>query len=213
VKENICLYELINKPFSFPMIIDGQSNGGLLMRRLAPWVLILPLSGCWSGDNFYAVSEGVAAIPAGKYEVIDTYDPTSARDDTIYAERIKISYTKDGGVIVDGIEGGESSNSTLVKLGDQPGLYVVQADLGASIPRIGSSFYALINLTPNGYQIAVPKCDQKRAKFYDRAIISGLLVGKPVCKFNSRADLETAILDYSRDPISWTEYRRVKTRS
>ena len=188
------------------------------MRNLAYLALILPLSGCWSGDSFYAATEGVAAIPAGKYRVYDSYDPTAThieldRQDAEYAERITISYDKDGQAIVDGFEGGEASKSTLVKLGDQPGLYVVQADFGASVPKIGSSLYALISLTPNGYQIAIPKCDQKRAKFYDRAIISGLLVGKPVCKFNSRAEFETAMLEYAKDPISWTEYRRVKRLS
>lgn len=188
------------------------------MHRFILLALIVPLSGCWSGDSFYTASEGVAAIPAGKYRVYDSYNPTvtrykTEREDNEFAERLTISYGDDGRAIVEGVDGSESSNSTLVKLGDQPGLYVVQADFGASIPKIGSSLYALINLTPNGYQIAIPKCDQKRAKFYDRAIISGLLVGKPVCKFNSRAEFETAMLDYAKDPISWTEYRRVRRRS
>jgi hypothetical protein len=188
-----------------------------MMRRFGFLALIMPLSGCWSGDSFYAASEGVAAIPAGKYRVYNTYDPTATRidierQDREFAERLTISYGDDNRAIVEGLEGGESNNSTLVKLGDQPGLYVVQADFGASIQKIGSSIYALVNLTPNGYLLAVPKCDQKRAKFYDRAIVSGLLVGKPVCKFNTRGELETAMLDYAKDPISWTEYRRVKKR-
>ena len=188
------------------------------MHRLVFLALIVPLSGCWSGDSFYAASEGVAAIPAGKYRIYDSYDPTATRydqerQDREFAERLTIFYGDDGRAIVKGVEGGESSNSTFVKLGDQPGLYVVQADFGASIPKIGSALYALISLTPNGYQIAIPKCDQKRAKFYDRAIVSGLLVGKPVCRFKSRTEFETAMLDYAKDPISWTEYCRVKRRA
>ena len=188
------------------------------MRRLGFLALIIPLSGCWAGDSFYAASEGVAAIPAGKYRVHNSYDPTATgidieRQDREFAERINISYGADGRAIIEGYEGGDESKSTLVKLGDQPGLYLVQTDFGASIQKVGSAFYALVNLTPNGYLLAIPKCDQKRAKFYDRAIVSGLLVGKPVCKFNTRAELETAMLDYAKDPISWTEYRRVKKRS
>jgi hypothetical protein len=188
----------------------SKYTGDSLMRCLAIIALSLSLSGCWSGDGFYASSESVAAIPAGKYRVYDVRGPRSKSEEASFGERIKIKYNADGTALVEGVEAGDSANSTLVKLGTQPGLYIVQADLGAPIPKIGSSLYALVNLTPNGYQIAVPRCDQKRAAFWDRAIVSGLLVGKPFCKFSNRADFEKAMLDYAKDPISWTEYRRVK---
>jgi hypothetical protein len=183
------------------------------MRLLVLTALVLSLSGCWSGNSFYTASESVAAIPAGKYEVYDIRGPRSKNDEDSYGERIKISYNADGTANVEGAEGGDSSNSILVKLGDQPDLYVVQANLGAPLPKIGSSLYALVHVVPNGYQIAVPRCDQKRAAIWDRAIVSGLLVGKPFCKFSNRAGLETALLDYAKDPIGWTEYRRVRKRS
>jgi hypothetical protein len=185
-------------------------TGEFPMRRLALVAVLLSVSGCWSGESFYAASESVAAIPAGKYAVYHVHGPRLKSDDASDGERIKISYNANGTAKIEGTEGGDSENSILAKLGDQPGLYVVQADLGASIPKIGSSLYALVNLTPEGYQIAVPRCDQKRAAFWDRAIVSGLLVGKPVCKFSNRAAFETAMLDYAKDPIGWTEYRRVK---
>jgi hypothetical protein len=180
------------------------------MRRLALTAVILSASGCWSGNGFYTASESVAAIPAGKYAVYHIHGPRSKSDDLSYGDRIKISYNANGTATVEGTEGGDSDNSILVKLGDQPGVYVVQADLGAPVPKIGSSLYALVNLTPEGYQITVPRCDQKRAAFWDKAIVSGLLVGKPFCKFSNRADFETAMLDYAKNPIGWTEYRRVK---
>lgn len=182
------------------------------MRKLALLLLVLPLSGCWSGENFYALSESIPAIPAGKYDIVYSNDPNDQRDETLYSDRIKISYDNDGRAVVDGTEAGDSNSAILVKLGEQPNLYVVQSDLGASIPKVGSSLYALINVKPDGYQIAVPRCDQKRAGFYDRAVVSGVLVGKPVCKFENREDFETAMLDYAKDPISWTEYRRVRKR-
>ncbi len=181
------------------------------MRSWAKLLLVLPLSGCWSGESFYATTEGVAAIPAGKYDIVYSTDPTEQRDDTLYSDRIKIAYDKEGRAVVDGTEAGDSNSAILVKLGEQPNLYVVQSDLGASIPKVGSSLYALVNLTPEGYQIAVPRCDQKRADFYNAAIISGILVGRPVCKFKTRADFETAMLEYAKDAISWTEYRLVKS--
>jgi hypothetical protein len=43
-------------------------------------------------------------------------------------------------------------------------------------------------------------------------VASGLLVGKPVCRFDNRADLEEALLRYAEDPIRWTEYRAVEKR-
>jgi hypothetical protein len=182
------------------------------LRHLLSLALIVPLAGCWSGNSFYALSEGVQAIPAGRYEVVEVRGPLTKSNDASYGERIKISYKADGRAVIEGAEGGDSDNSLLVKLGEQPGLYVVQAELGAKIPKIGSSLYALVNLTPGGYQIAVPKCDQKRAAFWDKAIVGGLLGGKPVCKFSTRAAFETAMLDYAKDPIGWTEYRLVKRR-
>jgi hypothetical protein len=182
------------------------------MRSWALLLLVLPLSGCWSGESFYATAEGVAAIPAGKYDIVYSNDPNDQRDETLYSDRIKISYDNEGRAVVDGTEAGDSNSAILVKLGEQPNLFVVQSDLGASIPKVGSSLYALINVTPDGYQITVPRCDQKRAAFYDRAVVSGVLVGKPVCKFKTRADFETAMLEYAKDPISWTEYRRVRKR-
>ncbi len=182
------------------------------MRGFALLLLALPLSGCWSGENFYATTEGVAAIPAGKYDIVYSNDSAEKRDKTTYSDRIKIAYDKEGRAMVEGTEAGDSNSAILVKLGVQPNLYVVQSDFGASIPKVGSSLYALVNVTPDGYQIAIPRCDQKRAKFYDAAIISGILVGKPICKFKTRADFETAMLEYAKNPISWTEYRRVKKR-
>jgi hypothetical protein len=182
------------------------------MRNLSLLVLAASLSGCWSGNSFYAVSESVPAIEAGKYRVVAIGGPSTPANDATLGTYVKISYAADGHATVDDINGGDSSNSTLIKLGDTPGLYVVQADLGAPIPDIGSSLYALINVIPDGYQIAVPKCDQKRVVGWSRAIVSGLFVGKPVCKFDNRADLETALLDYAKDPISWTEYRRIQKR-
>jgi hypothetical protein len=192
-----------------------EREEGMNMRKLALVALIalaLPLAGCWGGDSFYATSEGVAAIPAGKYAVYNIHGPRSKDDEATSNERIKISYTADGHAVVDGNDSGDTNTGILVKLGEKPGLYVVQADLGAPLPKIGSAVYALVNLTTDGYQLSIPRCDQKRAAFWDRAIVSGLLVGKPVCKFSSRAGLEAALLDYAKDPIGWTEYRRVNKR-
>jgi hypothetical protein len=182
------------------------------MRNLTLLALILPLAGCWSGNSFYSPSEAVQAIPAGRYQVVHIRGPRSENDEESYGERIDISYKADGRAVIEGMEGGDSDNSLLVKLGDQPGLYVVQADLGARLPKLGSSLFALVNVIPDGYQLSVPKCDQKRAAFWNKAIVGGVLGGKLICKFTNRADFETAMLDYAKDPIGWTEYRLVKKR-
>ncbi len=184
------------------------------MRSLLLAILALSLAGCWSGESFYATSEGVAAIPAGKYETVFVRDYSKAFDDSDLGRRVRIKYTPDGHAIIENTdEGGDSSNSLLVKLGETPGLYVVQAELGASIPKVGSALYALVRTTPDGYQISIPKCDQQRLKAWSRVVVSGLTVGKPVCVFNTRSDLEAALLDYDKAPINWTEYRRVEKRS
>ena len=172
--------------------------------------LSFALSGCWSGTNFYALSEGVAAIPAGEYEAIYTYDNQAAEDESPFGRKLTVKYAKDGHAEVANFEGDVSSNSTLIKLGSEPGLYVVQAELGAPIPKIGSAVYGLVELLPAGYRVAIPKCDQRRLEQWDRAIVSGLLVGKPFCRFSNREGFEQAMLQYAKDPIGWTEYRRIK---
>ncbi len=181
------------------------------MRLLYIAALSFVLSGCWSGPAFYTLAEGVAAIPAGKYEAIYTYDnQAKAEDDGPFENRVTISYSSDGHVIFSGPHGNESSNSTLVKLGSNPGIFVAQADIGATVPKIGSAVYGLVELLPNGYRIAVPRCDQRRLAQWDRVIVSGLLVGKPFCRFSNREGFETAMLEYAKKPIGWTEYRRIK---
>lgn len=184
------------------------------MRRFAILTpaLGLLLSGCWTGDSFYSRSESVAAIPAGQYKVVRLHGPIEGSDNDILGQRLRVSYDKDGRAHVENMGQNDESESILIKLGNQPGLYVAQAEFGPERTKYGSAAYALVNLTPDGYQIAVPRCDQKRAALWDRAVVSGLLVGKPVCKFSNRAALEAALQDYAKDPISWTEYRRVGKR-
>jgi hypothetical protein len=181
------------------------------MKLLYIAALSFALSGCWSGSNFYTMAEGEAAIPAGKYAAIYTYDnQVEEEGEGPFGNKLTISYANDGHAIVSGADGGESSNSILVKLGGDTGMFVVQAELGAPIPKIGSAVYGLVELLPNGYRVAVPRCDQRRLAQWDRAIVSGVLVGKPFCRFSNRESFETAMLDYAKNPIGWTEYRRVK---
>jgi hypothetical protein len=183
----------------------------MVMRILALLVLPLSLSACWSGGGFYAKSEAVPAIDAGKYIITDVNGPPGDGDDANLGKRMNVSYKSDGSAVIESTEDGDVSEGILVKLGEQPGLYVAQADLGATIPKVGSSLYALINIIPGGYQIAVPRCDQKRIG-NSRAVVSGLLVGKRFCRFNDRAELELALLDYADDPIRWVEYRKIEKR-
>lgn len=179
------------------------------MKLLYIAALSFTLSGCWSGPGFYTLSESEAAIPAGKYEAIHTYDNQVAEEGP-FGNALTISYTPDGQAVVKSLDGDDSTNSTLVKLGDDPGIYVVQANLGAAIPKVGSAIYGLVELLPNGYRIAMPKCDQRRLAQWDRVIVSGLLVGKPICRFSSRDGFESAMLEYAKNPVGWTEYRRVQ---
>jgi hypothetical protein len=181
------------------------------MKSLYITALSLALSGCWSGSNFYTLAEGEAAIPAGKYAAIYTYDNQAEQvDDDPFENKVTISYASDGHIVISGPQGDESSNATLVKLGSNPSMFVVQADLGANVPKIGSAVYGLVELLPNGYRVAVPRCDQRRLAQWDRAIVSGVLVGKPFCRFSNRESFETAMLEYAKNPIGWTEYRRIK---
>jgi hypothetical protein len=184
------------------------------MKRLAivamTLTLTLTLSGCWSGQAFYALSENQPVIAAGTYDVVLAREAAGYQAVDPLTSRVKIGYAKDGHFTVDDQQGGAPSDAILAKLGDSPDLYVVQTSLGASVPKIGSAMYALVRLTKDGYVLAIPRCDQKRLAAFDRAVVSGLLVGKPVCTFSNRANMEEAMLDFAKDPISWTQYRRLR---
>jgi hypothetical protein len=179
------------------------------------WMIValpLSLSGCWIGPVFYAPSESTQAIPVGRYKVVHVEAPLNDDKDTPLGARLSIAYAPDGRVLVtDSDEDAEPSNVTLTKLADSEGLYVAQVDLGAGLAPVGSAVYGLVNVIPNGYQIALPLCDgTKRLSQKYGGVVKGLMFGRQGCTFSDRASFEAALREFAKDPIRWTEYRRVK---
>lgn len=111
----------------------------LVIKTLPLLVLIFSLSGCWSGDKFYELSESVAGIPAGHYRVVDVGGVATFDEHAGFGKKLNIRYETDGHVIVENIGEANSNNAVLVKLGNTPGLYMVQSDLGARLPGLWSA--------------------------------------------------------------------------
>jgi hypothetical protein len=181
-----------------------------MTKALFSLALALSLSGCWSGSRYYAAAEAERAIPAGTYRIVAEREASGFKTLDIMRSRLTIAYAADGHVIANDSESGDASSFILAKLKGSDGVYVAQGDLDGDMPKVGSAIFGLVKPTANGYFLSIPRCDQKRLARWSRAVVSGVLVGKPVCRFTNRTDLESALLSYAQDPITWTEYRRVK---
>lgn len=194
------------------------------MKIFAVLLLSLSLSGCWVGQEFYAPSEAVQAIQPGKYKIHREYsrvsdDPDKANRDQFNRDRlndatdVKIAYAPDGRALVRNNGEIDASIATLVPFDKAEGTYIAQIEMGdeAGIAGggIGKAVFALIRITPRGYDLAVPICnDYQRVASRPRIYAKGPLFGLPTCMYNTRADLEAAMVKYADDPIRWTSYWR-----
>jgi hypothetical protein len=184
------------------------------MRALFPLALSLLLGGCWTGPVFYAQSESEPAVPAGRYKVVDIVDPFGSEVDPDFGKRVKVQYTKDGHATISdaGEHVDDLSNVVFARLRGAPHTYVVQGTLfpESSAPdgRILKSraVYGLINVTADGYQLALPPCDgTQRLTEGSQITVRGLAYFKrSACEFSSRESFEAAMEKFAKDPIRWT---------
>ncbi len=182
------------------------------MKIIAVLALPLTLSACWTGPQFYAANESVQAIPAGRYKVVHVEAPLDDDKATQIGDRLSVAYGPDGRIIVSDSSGpDEPSNGMLARLEGTDGLYVAQIDLGQGLTPVGMTVYGLVNVIPGGYQLALPLCDgTRRLSLKYGGVIKGALYPRKSCAFAERAKFEAAMREFSKDPIRWTEYRRVK---
>ncbi len=191
------------------------------MKKLIALMLPLILSACWTGPDFYADAPSVQPIAAGKYKVVriisdfDRVEHRFGSDRGFTGElntKVRISYAADGDVVVEGgPDGGGDEATRLITLDEAQGLYVVQVDPGQGVASLTKRIYGLIRLTPDGYRLSVPLCDgTRRIKPGSRITVGGLLDKRRTCSYPDREAFETAMRKFADDPVSYTEYRRVK---
>jgi hypothetical protein len=187
-----------------------------MTRAVFAMLSALILSGCWMGPPFYSQNETVTAIPAGNYRIRHIEDPTGqdqrvdeeAASISPFAIRVRIAYRRDGLAMVSNpADSDDPQPATIVPLNNTPGyenIYVVQIDA----PSTGRAVYGIVNVTADGYQLAMPVCDGTRRLTAGQPVFIGGLLGKRTCTFKSRTDLEAAMREFVKDPIRWTDYRR-----
>ena len=185
------------------------------MKKILALSFLMLLSGCWIGPDFYAGVPGVQPIEPGKYKAVGTYamtyDAAQKLVENEIGARLTIAYTDDGDVIVTNFpsSGDGPSKARLVALDEAQGLYVVKVDPGEGVVALNTSVYGLLVVGPGGYRLSVPPCDgTRRLRPGSPVIVSGLAFGLR-CKFEDRVSFETAMRAFAKDPVSWTEYRRV----
>lgn len=185
------------------------------MRLFAALALPLCLSGCWTGSTFYAPSETVQAIAPGKYtrhrehsKLPDYYNRSFEQH---YQEPnvVRISYDGNGRTVVK--NGGEidGETATVVPFNRADGTFIAQIDNLEATRFGGRAVYALIRVTPRGYDLAVPICADDHpleVNTDDGAELPGVVL--PSCVFHTRHELEAAMAEYAQSPLRWTEYWR-----
>ena len=185
------------------------------MRAICGLTLAVLLSGCWTGPDFYAERSSEQPIEPGRYKLVDTYAMLPDAQEKLWREepigyRVRISYADDGTAIVENAPAGEGpQRARIVALDKSRGLYVAQIDPGEGVAEVGTRIYGLISVGSGGYRISIPPCDgTRRLTPNSPVIVGGVLFGLR-CRFRTRAEFETAMLAFARDPVSWSEYRRV----
>ena len=201
--------------------VKGTFRGDFQMKKLIVLMLPLILSACWTGPDFYADAPSVQPIVAGKYKVVRIISDFDRVEDRFGSDRgftgelntkVRISYAADGDVVVTGgPDGGGDESTRLITLDEGQGLYVVQVDPSQGVTSLSKRIYGLVRVTPDGYRLSVPLCDgTRRIKPGSRITVGGLLDKRRTCSYPDRQTFETAMRKYADDPVSYTEYRRVK---
>jgi hypothetical protein len=191
------------------------------MKKLITIILPLILSACWTGPDFYADAPSVQPIAPGKYKVVRIISDFDRVEDRFGSDReftgeigskVRISYADDGDVLVEGgPDGGGDEGTRLITLDEAQGLYVVQVDPGQGVASFTKRIYGLVRVTADGYRLSVPLCDgTRRIKPGSRIVVGGLLAKKRSCSYPNRETFEAAMRNFADDPVSYTEYRRVK---
>jgi hypothetical protein len=185
------------------------------MRTLLVFCLSFLLAGCWVGPEFYTLAQNVQPIPAGKYKVIEVATPFDDDPDTKIGSKVIVTFAPDGRTLM--TSQGESDNETpaiLVKLDGFSNIYIMQGNLSRpEVPDI-RAVYGLVNVLPDGYQLAMPPCDgARRMTGKLGGFVKGPLFSRATCRFDDRTTFEAAMQKFAADPIRWTTYRRVKPRA
>ena len=185
------------------------------MMRWSALLMLPLLSGCWIGPDFYAGTPSEQAVAPGIYAPVASGgvlpDIVQSLMNEPVGSRIRIAYAPDNRIVIDTRPYTEDARGMrFVPLDRARGLYVVEVDPGQGEVETGRRIYGLVTLTPRGYRLSVPVCDgTRRLSPGSPVIVRGVLFGLR-CIYNDKAAFETAMRDFADNPVSWTDYARVK---
>ena len=160
-----------------------------MMPRLAPALgMLLALAGCWSGQPWFAASDGVAIIPDGRYRLVEPGAPPEGSD------VLRITRQPDGSLKIDGAE--SPLRAVLVPLGGATGAgrYIVQLEK-PDPERPGKAMFMALDNRNGRYRIAVLNCGSAAAKAAEAS--GGSIARDPqsasTCVFGDRDALVTTM--------------------
>lgn len=137
----------------YPQMPEG--TGRMILRPLLSLLLVVGLSGCWTGQALFTPAEGLAAIPDGTYRVVER------GSDTPNVDRIRVVRQPDGSFIAYGPV--LPWHAIIVPLdSDQPDRFVVQLDELKGHPA--GSLFVLLDRTGGALHVMVLPCGSFTSK-------------------------------------------------
>ncbi|WP_152616408.1 hypothetical protein [Sphingomonas sp. ERG5] len=144
----------------------------------------LLLSGCWSGPAWFAASEGVAAIPDGRYRLVEPGTAPESADILTIARQADNSFS---------ITGPDIPWRAIIVPVDtaRPGRFVVQLQQAPAGQPSANAGFVLLDTNASTWRIAVPRCAGAAQKAVERS--GGHVSSDPQtgasCIFTDRAAL------------------------
>ncbi len=127
----------------------------MTMWRSASWLVpafaALLLSGCWSGPAWFTASDGVAAIPDGRYRLVETGGPPNSGD------ILTLTRQADNSVRITGPD--TPWRAIIVPIdAAQPGRFLVQLQEASALPAASAGF-VLLDARSGNWRVSSPRCD------------------------------------------------------
>lgn len=146
---------------------------------------LLSLAACWTGDPWFAASEGVAVLPDGSYRLAEGNAPPNTGD------RIRVRRQADHSLLIDGAE--KPWRAIIVPLDAHNGTRFLVQLQEQNVDRPGHALFVLLDVIGGHYRVAVLGCGGVAQAAVERS--GGFVTSDPqsaaTCVFHDRMTLLT----------------------
>lgn len=122
-------------------------------------VLLLGLSGCWTGAPWFVPADAVAVIPDGRYRLASEETPGQG-------DIVRITRQRDGMLMVEGASAPIRAIVTPLDPGEKGDHYAVQLQGGQLGPH--KALFLLLDARDGRYRLSLPACRDDVAEAVER---------------------------------------------